>query len=804
MATTQMEIVPVASQDAPSLPRKRRRRTPATGAAEDCFTCRKKESKCDRRRPYCSQCLEVGNQCSGYRTTLTWGVGVASRGQVARLSAPFRLSLIFINRKLRGMAIPILNLKTPASNVTSSPNTIKPVMAKEASAKHANDDSGTEHARKRPRLPPLKKMSPTVKSEMLNPTSYPEFMGPSFSTPQWRWQSLPMQNPPHDFTPLSLDQLSPSYQLRHHYTHAMSQTRNFVDPAMSPSTGSMQSSSPMDAYSDTSFDFATNYSSTSEDTRYMIPTTPFSDHYATDPSNLYDYSLCSTPRSSVLETSPRSMPAYFETWSAMHAPDMALTPHQTQGSPQTLGFSDFEARRTAHPQLTQSKQIPLASPRQSFNLQTYNIAPRMCYLLDYYDREICPVLVASDAASNPYRRLVLRLSMESAGLQNAIAALATNNMRMKGVRKSIKIESKESSKELISASMGQPSAEEQHYKARSIELLNEQLADHHRASDDSVLATLLILCLFHVCDSGFSKFKTQLAGVHKLLRLRGRKAQTEFVGWVEMFFAWFDVMTSAVNDREIQINSESLDLMNLSSDLGALEQFSGCEGRLFKLIARLGRLNLLSQRRSVRRASDSSWQGSGSTIERTTSIDSSQNLDGDRQETNDERVDFWNEWQDTRERLQAWELHPPPGQQAAMQRDMSHISESFRYSALLYTERLANPTICSSSENIQKLVRQALFHIGEIGVNSCVLKFMLWPVFITGTECVDEKHRDTIRDRCIEIMKESGFYNNVSGLEVLERVWQASEKEAVPQRCGAQAFRWRQAMDRADGEYIVI
>jgi len=68
--------------------RKRRRRAPAGGATDDCFTCSKRNVKCDRRRPYCSQCLEVGNECSGYKTQLTWGVGVASRGKLRGLSLP--------------------------------------------------------------------------------------------------------------------------------------------------------------------------------------------------------------------------------------------------------------------------------------------------------------------------------------------------------------------------------------------------------------------------------------------------------------------------------------------------------------------------------------------------------------------------------------------------------------------------------------------------------------------------------------------------------------------------------------------
>jgi hypothetical protein len=76
------------TNNAAATPRKRRRRAPATGATEDCFACKKRQIKCDRRRPYCGQCVEIGKDCSGYRTTLTWGVGVASRGKLRGMSLP--------------------------------------------------------------------------------------------------------------------------------------------------------------------------------------------------------------------------------------------------------------------------------------------------------------------------------------------------------------------------------------------------------------------------------------------------------------------------------------------------------------------------------------------------------------------------------------------------------------------------------------------------------------------------------------------------------------------------------------------
>lgn len=86
-ASNSQQQQPPPSKDAAAA-RKRRRRAPAGGATDDCFTCSKRSVKCDRRRPYCSQCLEIGNECSGYKTQLTWGVGVASRGKLRGLSLP--------------------------------------------------------------------------------------------------------------------------------------------------------------------------------------------------------------------------------------------------------------------------------------------------------------------------------------------------------------------------------------------------------------------------------------------------------------------------------------------------------------------------------------------------------------------------------------------------------------------------------------------------------------------------------------------------------------------------------------------
>lgn len=487
---------------------------------------------------------------------------------------------------------------------------------------------------------------------------------------------------------------------------------------------------------------------------------------------------------------------------------------------------------------------------QSLSTATH-LSPRMLYLLDYYDKFICPVLVAFDSPTNPYRMHIIHLAMRSEELQNAIAALATNNMRMRGGIEGRRLSvpqdyrlipdhaySSMTTRELREMH-GQATNEEKHYKTTSIALLNKKLVDYKGSQDDSVLATLLILCLFHVCDSGFTKFKTQLAGVQKLLSLRDRSIQSDFVGWIETFFTWFDVMTAAVNDREIEVRGDSLDMMNLGSNLGALEHHSGCEGRLFKLIARLGRLNLLSQDRPVRDNDDTPTSSPRPKVKEFYSFDFDK-IDGNGWGTpifeksspfpsarDDPRSPFWTEWNDVRIRLQEWEFPSPEGQadgcdatssmlaMSAEQAALLHISESFRYAALLYIERLAHPTLPAGALNFQNLVAQGLYHISQISITSCVNKFLLWPLFIVGTECVDPEHRAIVRQRCVEIQRESGFFNNLSGLEVLERVWRedddwiAEGAGDMAQRPGPfgtlkQAFRWRRAMHRVDGEYIVI
>ncbi|EGP91506.1 uncharacterized protein MYCGRDRAFT_107474 [Zymoseptoria tritici IPO323] len=851
--------MPMAIDTAPAAtPRKRRRRTAASGATDDCFSCRRRCVPCDRKRPYCSQCIQIGKECSGYKTTLTWGVGVASRG------------------KLRGLSCPIAG-----KNAESGESSDEQRTRRKSSISKVKQENSTDFTPRSNSMFQVQFSPPT--SAPISSTSAPSFQPtlPTIQARQQGWQ-IPnyqdrLQSSPND------SHVRPS-PLRH---HSLQHILTTFGPQQDAS-GRPRSSSSLDSPFDEQLNSPLEYSGSAAFNEPFPSYLPMSyPHHAISHSvesiNCPQLDSYHDGLSSSVDSlrSIGSFPDEMDSFNAgtMSHDEMLFSPDLDA----SYNFNPFDQLefQDENQNHNEQKQLNIFDPR--FSTPFFNMSPRLQSLMEYYDRHVCTYLVAFDGPENPYRRHILQLAVNNECLQNAIAALATNNIRMRKEppprRLGFVEELTDAFDNVKARDWNEATPEETCYKQMSIDQLNMQLTDVRAAQDDSVLATLLILCLFHVCDSGFSKFKTQLAGVQKLLSLRDPTTESDFTGWVRMFFIWFDVMTSAVNDRETQIKGESLDMLDYSANLGALEQFSGCDGRLFKLIARLGRLNLLAQGRPVRQ--DATYRSTttafpirptlpkrGST--NNTVIDFS-NLDNNANnwgsptysDSNstvcsaeeeiltpgampDDRHEFWTEWHDIRARLHAWQMETPtttsfpscdanasqpqphhrstsPPELAVGQRDLLHINESFRYSALLYTERLGHPFLPSSHPNFQKYVNSALSHISALEITSCVNKFLLWPLFITGTECVDEGHRNIIRTRCVEVQIESGFYNNLSSLEVLERVWaevgpnvpgmeqaevNARRRDSTTPRTGLGrygcAFRWRKAMDRVDGEYIVI
>lgn len=455
-----------------------------------------------------------------------------------------------------------------------------------------------------------------------------------------------------------------------------------------------------------------------------------------------------------------------------------------------------------------SEQGHLAAPFEGHPIQvTPDLIAKMPFFMDYYENTMCPSMVLIDGPNNPFRDHILRLASSSRSLQHAICALAACNLRMKR-RLSLGQRARDSPERLSSdnhetQSDDLPLPEEYQHRNLAVHLLNQQLNNSSKSCHDSVLATILLLCHYRMVESGIAKFHTQFAGVKKILSMRNSapyQASSDSA-WMEALFTYFDAISASINDREAQLNHTFYGVPSDSHLLppGA-ELFVGCDRELFKTVMKLGRLNLLSQHRPVSSSlatatgrigtpSASSPLASPSHAFKNSHLGDFFNIasaahrfDGNGFATQlddeelissglcsspsyeDHRSTFWREWKEARSALQGWDFEPhrlmaslPGSPSSSLIRDLGSLSEAFRYAALLYIERLASPNIPSGHESFRNLVSQVVYYATSLETGSSAEKFLLWPLFVAGSECVNELQQNIVRNKCREIMSRSGY-----------------------------------------------
>ncbi|KAL0943958.1 uncharacterized protein CTRU02_201845 [Colletotrichum truncatum] len=814
---TQQQSAQAKDAAAAASVRKRRRRAPAGGAADDCFTCSKRNVKCDRRRPYCSQCLEIGNECSGYKTQLTWGVGVASRGKLRGLSLPIAKA-----PPVAGVA----KKSPPRPRANSTATSAGWADAEDLSRRNMRDDGGFS----------------------------PEHVGSAPTTPY-----------PHNYDFLSMSHPEPASSLTTAHWNNLSYSSSIPTEGPNyrklgahlgpiPISGALSSS--LESVSDADYMSPISHSYSRDDIPFLHSPTVLYDGYSAHGSPNPQ-----SPISAILidQRAPTSCP------SLVYAPSeqgSSLTSHMDNFESQlsqklmrecdTLSVPEMDAYSTScnssghvwtspppeemsphHSDHQTSAQWPTMFEPQAVHVNP-DLVAKMPFFMDYYKNIMCPSMVFIDGPGNPYREHILQLAQNSQSLQHAICALSACNLRMKR-RLSLGQDTRELSEKLMAEKSGPDSltdaqpedqslSEEYQHRNLAVHLLNQQLNDPAKSSHDSVLATILLLCHYRMVESGIAKFHTQFAGVKKILSMRRSQnlAPSRDSAWMEAIFTYFDAISASINDREAQLNTTFYGVMPDAQLLppGA-ENMVGCDRELFKTISRLGRLNLLSQHRAVQNPLTHSipsrsqsplgsplahaYKGSLNSLHQQQLSDaysmSSHRFDGngfgstlDEDEFlcspvtyEDHRNNFWREWREARFALQSWEFDsarvlaslPTPATTAQV-RDLGSLSEAFRYAALLYTERLASPNVPSTHSSFQNLVSQVVYYATSLEAGSSAEKFLLWPLFVAGSECVNELQQNIVRSKCRDIMARSGYMNNLAALDVLERLWAGEWEKNEP------------------------
>lgn len=830
--------------------RKRRRRAPAGGAADDCFTCSKRNIKCDRRRPYCSQCLEIGDECSGYKTQLTWGVGVASRGKLRGLSLPIAKSAPVAGANIK-KASPARSrassTNAPPSSAAAAPAAWSDVDEPPRSVRD-DIDLATEHSLSGPSTPY------SGYDLCMLPTSHEQPLPPAMSPAPWAAAatSLPFAN-----AATMAPAAGPFQKMVPHQ----------LPLGAGPGAGEHLLSTSIDSLSDADYMSPMGHSFSREDIgSYVNSPTLMYESYTGQNSPIPQ-----SPASAIVmdhHRAPTSCPPLVysasEQSSSVHSHIDAFEPQQlsqkllqecdTLGKyiepgrapagltnmltrhPLPPGIPDIDAYSTSATSNgpvwsvstddgSSSHSVEQHSTWPSlFEPQTIQISPdlvaKMPFFLDYYKNTMCPSMVFIDGPHNPFRDHILQLAATSQSLRHAICALAACNLRMRR-KLSLGQHTRELSQGKDEVQPGDHSlTEEYQHRNIAVHLLNQQLNDAANSSHDSVLATILLLCHYRMVESGIAKFHTQFAGVKKILAMRRAAHYTSSrdSAWMEALFTYFDAISASINDREAQLNPAFYGVMPDAQLLPpGSENLVGCDRELFRTIAKLGRLNLLSQHRPVMNMMPSSplprgihsrsqspvasplghatfmrqpqppsshgtidffslpASGNGSFVGSGAGIPDDEELLASPSADNA----FWREWKEARQALQSWEFDAarvaatlPGGSPTPQQmRDLGSLSEAFRYAALLYTERLASPHLPSSHSSFQNLVSQVVFYATSLEPGSNAEKFLLWPLFVAGSECTNELQQNIVRTKCREIMVRSGYMNNLAALEVLERIW---------------------------------
>lgn len=809
----------------PCAPRRKRRRTPATGAANDCFTCSSQNARCDRKRPYCTPCLDRGKDCAGYKTTLTWGVGVASRG------------------KLRGLSLPIAgNRQKPLTQIKGSPRkreTFKNELPRRRLQK-LGTIAGSHQPFSASQVRPLNDNPANVPSNLTwQSVASSVYISVPFqtcsgqdTTPYRSTPDSPLNDSPHSsksdqpvFTPSagSIDPYGGEEGFRHPAGPiGPSKAINCIEGFGQPQKALSYSLNAANLVQTQSMEF---WSSQAHHRKSPIPIKSIYSDPGQDPC------VAQRDDQEQLNSAQPTLPG-------LQSGSKPGSNAQAGGGPNPE-HADFNHERfCASPTGVSIDRTALTFSPFS-GVHTIGKTPRMQYLIHYYSEVISPVIVAFDGPTNPYRHCILRLASGSETLQHAISALSASNLRQRResgelstgktapARRSsmahLTLTDKACQSALGFLSVEDQRKEENYHKNATVHLIQRQFADPSQHRDDSVLATLLIVCLFHICESGVAKFRTHFAGAKKLLGMResGGILKSKEAKWFTRMFTWFDAMTATVNDREGQMQDGLLDLSSLTDEDWTLENLAGCDGKLFKIIAKLSHLNILSHNSvhdsppvtlscsvPVMVSDPSYWHSvdnNGWTI-----TDYCGTAPTCNEIYPDANTQYGREWHGTRNALMSWTLDTSPFSSGSpdvpaltqdQQLDLLNVSESFRFSALIYMERLALPHVSSCNPRIQSWVQKALYFIRL--VRSDV--YLLWPLFVTGSECVMEDDRQIIRQRCLDIQKDSGFSNNASCLMLLEKIWMSNSTRPgnTNQPSG---FRWRSVMESnvSGGEYIVV
>ncbi|KAI9760460.1 MAG: hypothetical protein M4579_001654 [Chaenotheca gracillima] len=415
-----------------------------------------------------------------------------------------------------------------------------------------------------------------------------------------------------------------------------------------------------------------------------------------------------------------------------------LTPEMSQ-SPALPGMLPPSAR-TASPYPDISMVTPLVggSPG-SFSspvLSNFHQQENRQILVDHFCDSLVQLLVFKEEPANPFRQLILPMSRRSSAVMNAIFAVSAAHMEHRGI-------------ENVEKSLD--------FHSRTIQGLTK-LIENPKSNRDEALAVIMLLVYFEIVRSGSTLVvNSHLRGAMSIMRTR-RSNNGPTSNFLEKTFRYFDVMCSLSTGGSpmsgnvpLASNRELLPVPG-SPSLTMVDIVFGLVTDLWPIVHRMAHIvelkhemeneehNLTDRAMSLR----AEFETAASTLELA---------------------------------LHQWTPRTPgsfvssdtPSEDSKLQ-SMVNNAEAYKQASLVFLFRTIRG-LPRHAEKVQVHAKQALQACLRVIVFAGPMSTLLWPLFISSCEAIDEVDRDVSRSVFTHLDNRQGMQNIVHALDITHEVW---------------------------------
>ncbi|KAJ5683043.1 fungal-specific transcription factor domain-containing protein [Penicillium macrosclerotiorum] len=351
-------------------------------------------------------------------------------------------------------------------------------------------------------------------------------------------------------------------------------------------------------------------------------------------------------------------------------------------------------------------------------------------LLRHYDRIICPHQIAQrvDGSKNPYRLYVLSLAYDQIGLLYAVLGLSACHLGH--------LKSDRHLYETVAVD----------YRVRAITALGACIrkvcsGDFTSNERDAAFATIQVLLLHDICESGISTHGAHISGamsicsqleLHQHLTIKDERT-VFFLGNL----VWLDIIRAFSLPERICFSQELRKKLLSLCDL-RFEAVNGCPR---EIVLVMGEILESAKAHSLGRL--------------------------DRQ-----RLD--NTVRELIQKLYDWDIsrcfYPDDD------RLWVYIAEAFRHTCVLRAWRLLDPFEPSAELHIQKSVTSILDSLANVPGSSPLIELAVMPLFMAGADSLSPHSRHYVALRLGEIQARSQM-GILAPQTLLERVWHARAQQ---------------------------